>query len=400
MLELANTPIRSMATASCLPLAEANVLLLLESDGLGGVERVTMRLAHVMSMANACLTPALFVASEPTGLSLLPDVAHIHGPWRFAQGERMIGALPRLVPLLRRTVAAMAPEAVVIAATPNLMACALLAGLGSRTVYWLHGQYGAGLQDLGHLVRIAQEVAIRRARYLVSLDDTLLARVPVSPTHRLRAAIANPFVPPAPGDYEPSALANQAAFEKVRSRRAPVVLFLGRLDRQKHAEVMLALAKRRLDCELVIVGDGPERARLERAARNHPNVTVAGAEPNPVPWLAMASTLVLASEYEAWPTVVAEAFWEGVPVVTTRCSPVLPKLFAGEFAAFLVDRHSDLPSALDRALHPEARRLFAREARARLGDTNPQFVLQRWETLLGRVRAMARKENPRLKPRE
>ena len=70
--------------------------------------------------------------------------------------------------------------------------------------------------------------------------------------------------------------------------------------------------------QLVLVGDGPERAAIAAAigARGH----LLGNQPSARVALAYqaADVLVLPSEREGWPNVVTEALAAGLPVVATR----------------------------------------------------------------------------------
>jgi glycosyltransferase involved in cell wall biosynthesis len=108
--------------------------------------------------------------------------------------------------------------------------------------------------------------------------------------------------------------------------RAPVVLAVGRLAREKDyptlLEAMVRLRAGRDRAQLVILGDGPEReslqhlvARLQLGAV----VTLAGYQANPLPWMARAAVVALASRYEGLPTVLIEALACGARVVSTDC---------------------------------------------------------------------------------
>lgn len=107
----------------------------------------------------------------------------------------------------------------------------------------------------------------------------------------------------------------------------PRVLFVGRLIRAKGCADLVAgfrIVRRSIDCELRIVGDGPEKASFADAVRDsgldeHVQMTgnLAGAALEEE--YASATVLVLPSYYnEGLPTVVLEAMVRGVPVVTTR----------------------------------------------------------------------------------
>ncbi len=107
------------------------------------------------------------------------------------------------------------------------------------------------------------------------------------------------------------------------------VLFVGRLDyNQKRVHRVIetwALAEHvRPDWHLTIVGDGPERENLERLVRdlNLRNVSFEGFR-SPRPYYERASLLVLASEFEGFPLVLAECMSFGVvPVVYGSYSAV------------------------------------------------------------------------------
>lgn len=105
---------------------------------------------------------------------------------------------------------------------------------------------------------------------------------------------------------------------------ARVLLAVGRLHPQKGFDVLIDAVAPLLaelpDLQLVIVGEGPERAALQHQAG-----AVAAADRihllgwrEDVPELMQASTLfVLASRWEGMPNVILEAMAAGLPVVST-----------------------------------------------------------------------------------
>jgi glycosyltransferase involved in cell wall biosynthesis len=110
-----------------------------------------------------------------------------------------------------------------------------------------------------------------------------------------------------------------------------VVAFVGRVVRDKAPEVLLdafaLLRERRPAARLVIVGDGPLRAGLEKH-RAAPWTTFAGflQPPDVARVLASCDLLVLPSRHETWGAVVTEALAAGVPVVVSEdvgCAPDL-----------------------------------------------------------------------------
>jgi glycosyltransferase involved in cell wall biosynthesis len=113
-----------------------------------------------------------------------------------------------------------------------------------------------------------------------------------------------------------------------------LVLFVGHLFPVKAVDVLMrawGLRARRgslgRDEQLVLVGDGGERARLERLAREEgvaASVRFLGTLPQArvADWLAAADLLCLPSHSEGSPNVVVEALATGVPVVATRVGGV------------------------------------------------------------------------------
>ena len=106
--------------------------------------------------------------------------------------------------------------------------------------------------------------------------------------------------------------------------RAPHYVAVGRLAGQKNFPLLLR-AFALLDdpaARLVIVGEGAERARLERLA-GELGIAARLSLPghcDPLPHLTAASTYALSSDYEGVPAVVIEALAAGLPVAGTDCS--------------------------------------------------------------------------------
>lgn len=124
----------------------------------------------------------------------------------------------------------------------------------------------------------------------------------------------------------------------------PLVLAIGRLSSEK-AQIDLLSAFRHLQdtnselkAKLIIVGDGPERERLEAAARSYgisERVYFAGQISNVKPYYAAADLLVLPSHSEGSPYVLLEAMAAGRAIVATTVGGV-PEMVEDEESALLV----------------------------------------------------------------
>jgi teichuronic acid biosynthesis glycosyltransferase TuaC len=108
---------------------------------------------------------------------------------------------------------------------------------------------------------------------------------------------------------------------------SPVLLSVGNLLGFKGHHLVIdalrQLTTSHPQLSLIIVGNGPERQRLEESARECgvlPRVMFAGVVPNDqlARWYSAADALVLASSREGWANVLLEAMACGTPVVATN----------------------------------------------------------------------------------
>ena len=116
-----------------------------------------------------------------------------------------------------------------------------------------------------------------------------------------------------------------------------VVLFVGRLVEVKGVEVLLEASRLALtrapSLELILVGDGPSRPRLERQAREKLGARARFVGPLPpekiARWMAAADVVCLPSYSEGCPNVVIEALACGRPVVASAVGGV-PELVTAD----------------------------------------------------------------------
>jgi glycosyltransferase involved in cell wall biosynthesis len=168
---------------------------------------------------------------------------------------------------------------------------------------------GAGASAL----RRARSVALARARTLVVPSEYL-------------ARIARGFVPdPARVLVVPNPAPDVAA-GGVPAEPGTFV-YAGRLTRQKALGVAIEAVARTPDARLVVIGDGPERAELERRAREaglNGRIAFRGAQPREhvLDALRGAWAAVLSSDWENLPHAAVEALAVGTPVVATSVGGV------------------------------------------------------------------------------
>lgn len=130
--------------------------------------------------------------------------------------------------------------------------------------------------------------------------------------------VCHNMVEPDPGDRDPSRPDEGFA------------LFVGRLSPEKGVDVLLEAAAAAPAMPLLVIGDGPERPRLEALKTQHgmDNVTFVGERPRTEVFDLMrrARVLVVPSQWhEPFGHVVAEAFACGLPVIASDLG-ALPEL--------------------------------------------------------------------------
>ena len=142
-----------------------------------------------------------------------------------------------------------------------------------------------------------------------------------------------------------------------------LILAVGRLSKEKaHIDLIAAFSSLRkstseVNAKLIIVGDGPERERLEAAADSlgcKESVVFAGQSSDVWPFYSAADVFVLPSHSEGSPNVLLEAMAAGIPIVATEVGGV-PEMVEQNQSALLVPANdpSVLAAAIARVLSEE-----------------------------------------------
>jgi glycosyltransferase involved in cell wall biosynthesis len=153
------------------------------------------------------------------------------------------------------------------------------------------------------------------------------------------------------------------------------VLTVGRLDPQKGLgdliEAASLVAPRVPQAQFLIVGEGPERSRIERdiaARRLGDRVHLAGWRADIPAIMVAGSLLVLSSHWEGLPNVVLEAMAAGLPVVATRVEGVDELVIEAQTGLLVAPRSpKQLAAAIEQMLTaPDAARTFGAAGRRRV----------------------------------
>ena len=104
----------------------------------------------------------------------------------------------------------------------------------------------------------------------------------------------------------------------------PILIAIGRFVVQKDFETLIRsfeLVKKKVDIALVILGEGPQRKKLELLIEELKlsDVYLPGFVDNPYVFLKKAKVFVLSSKWEGFGNVLVEALFAGLDVVATDC---------------------------------------------------------------------------------
>ncbi len=182
--------------------------------------------------------------------------------------------------------------------------------------YWLEER------RVRYLLNFVGKFVLRRADGVRVVSERVKKRV-------MRMGVEESRIFKLPIHVDVNKFAEAGGGERIRARFAGygcIVLFVGRLAREKNLPNLLRAAslvvKRFPDTLFLIVGDGPERKRLEHLAKEleiEKNVVFEGmVEYDSLPaYYKACDIFVLPSDHEGWGLVLVEAMAAGKPVVTT-----------------------------------------------------------------------------------
>ena len=175
----------------------------------------------------------------------------------------------------------------------------------------------------------------------------------------------------------------------------PVVLSIGRLSEQKAYDRLIrthaSLRRKGVEHHLAILGEGPERDRLETLAAQlgvADTTFLPGHVHHPRPWLHSATVFALCSLYEGLPLVLIEALQAGLPVASMDCPAGPREILDGGKVGILVPAGDEaaLESAIARLLaDPALRATYAARGKEKAKAYAPETIVPRWEALLAHL---------------
>jgi glycosyltransferase involved in cell wall biosynthesis len=144
-------------------------------------------------------------------------------------------------------------------------------------------------------------------------------------------------------------------------------VYVGRLSWEKGVDLLLEAFSKLPDVHLLVIGEGPEEARLKRLAKRMPNVHLLGPMPRAeaLRHVKGSDILIQPSRREGLSTAVLEAMALGVPVVASSVGGNVELIIDGETGRLIPPNDpSSLASAVEELLNTPSR-LKAMSVKAR-----------------------------------
>ncbi|MCM1309656.1 MAG: glycosyltransferase [Bacteroides sp.] len=200
----------------------------------------------------------------------------------------------------------------------------------------------------------------------------------IEPKHHKLTAINNPILPPP--------ISNRSLSEYCKRKE---ILYVGRLVSEKRVNLILNIWQRICnvlpDWQLTIVGDGPERQRLEQQAATIPRVAFEGFQ-KPDEYYRRACMMLMTSKFEGWGMTLVEAMQHGcVPIAINTFSSLADIIDPG-INGLIISPRENLDSVADRvqalARNPERIAVMSEAARLKSKQFELNNIIKDWKSLI------------------
>ncbi len=298
-----------------------DIAIFLMDLGGGGAERVMINLGQGFAERNLNVDLVLVKAEGPYLSQIYPQINVI-----TLNKPRLISSLPSLVNYLKQK-----QPKILLSALEDTNFVALiarkLAGVSTQVAVTVHNHLARESKNATQLKRRLTPQLVPlfypRADYVIGVskgvaDNLIELGVPANKVH----FIYNPILSSELLEKQQEPIDHPAFLPD----QPPVILGVGRLTKQKDFSTLVkafALVRQQREAKLMILGEGSEKAELERLIQElgltAEDVLFPGFVSNPYAYMAHSAMLVLSSAWEGFGNVLVEAMAAGTPVVSTDC---------------------------------------------------------------------------------
>ncbi|MBN8520925.1 MAG: glycosyltransferase [Alphaproteobacteria bacterium] len=347
--------------------------LVISDMGAGGAQRVVSELSSGWVQQGHRVT--IFTFDTPDATSFFPlssavTLINLSGHGRAAGFISAIKANIGRIIKLRRALKNSAPD-ILLAFLPDMVFTAVMANGFSRPVIACErtnpAMYPTGLW------RLVRDITYRLSDLIICQTQT--AADYFNMPHKTRV-IPNPVPIP-----------NITGHSDIPVPERRFIASLGRLSFEKGHDILIRafdlIAPDFPDIDLMIIGEGAEKDRLQAMCRYPERVLFAGVSQHPFPVLSKADIFVLPSRYEGFPNALAEAMILGLPCVVSEGAD--GGLIADEQNGRIVPvEDSEFLSTVLRSLleNPVQAKNLGDRARAISSRVDPAHVSRLWDQVI------------------
>lgn len=363
------------------------VTIVASSLAQGGAERAAAVLAQNLWQAGYAVTLLTKEEASADQYEVPAGVVRAVIPQVIPAGRVLarFRAVAERMRRLREALLATQP-AVVIAITTQINVRCLLALRKTDVPVIISEHNNPAMSKVRPWFRVLRRLMYKRAALLVSVSagiDSFFSWLPLA----RRRVIHNVL----PKDIEE---ARGAASSIDLSKKEKWIIACGRLVHQKGFDTLLqvfSLADLPSHWGLVILGEGPERTRLEQLVSElglGDRVLLAGRVDNPFAVMNQADLFVLSSRYEGLPNVILEAMACGLPVISFDCPYGPAEIIRHKQSGWLVADQSavELAGAMQELAESSALRAqLSLEGGKRAGDFSDKAITQQWQAAIHSV---------------
>lgn len=378
-----------MTGSSSLPAGDDRIAIVIHALTGGGSEHAAALMASHWAAAGRPVTLITLAGIDTDTISLHPAVQRI-GLNAMAPSKNPVQAAfanRARVRKLRAALHQVSPRHV-IALTDRTAILTLLACRGTPWRAIVSERTDPRYHRIGRLWNWLRRRTYPEARCIVAqTEDAASALRPIAGRAPV-VVIPNGVPLPSAADPEHPLLRN----DQCPLGRARCVIGLGRLSWEKGFDRLISafcrVAGDHPDWHLVIVGEGPERSRLEQQVRESAlsgRIHLPGWFENPWSALQSADLFVLPSHYEGFPNALLEAMAAGLAVIAFDCPSGPAEIIQPDINGLLITNNDPeaMTTALSRLMADSLRReALGREARRVPDRFSLTRHFERWDELL------------------
>ena len=365
-----------------------NIIFVISSMAGGGAERVAASLCNYWVSEGHSVT--LVVTASERSESRYPLDSRI----RFESlGDRVGGMRKTAFNKLRRLFALRLaireyrPD-VVISFMYDVNVATIIATIGMRMALVVSERIHPPMHQSAFWGGVIRKVFYSRASSVVVLTGVTAEWMQALLPRNVVQVISNPVVYPLPSTD--SAVLSPDQYVTPGRR---LLLTCARLEEQKNLSLLLQVfAETVIVCpnwDLVILGDGSERAALEdlrMCLGLEERVWLPGWASNLSDWYERADLFVLSSNYEGFPNALVEAMSHGVPAVSIDCPTGPADIIRDGVDGLLISLESGSEGLRDGLLCLMTQDSLRDDMAKRVVDVRKRFSMQRialmWDEVL------------------